>query len=65
MGSSPPIPLHKRLNLPGEEDDIRCFSCQSDALIVDWKQGDRICTDCGVVNEERIQDTTHEWKVRL
>jgi len=39
----------------------RCLSCNSTALITDWKQGDVICTDCGVVNEDHVQETKSEW----
>lgn len=28
----------------------------------DWAQGDRVCTSCGVVDEERLLDDRPEWK---
>jgi transcription initiation factor TFIIIB Brf1 subunit/transcription initiation factor TFIIB len=43
-------------------DDPRCLSCQSTALRVDWAQGDRICTNCGLVAEESVVDDRPEWR---
>jgi TFIIB zinc-binding len=44
------------------EDDRRCHHCTSQNLRVDWSQGDRICTDCGVVNESHLLDDRPEWR---
>jgi len=44
------------------EDEDRCRNCASTNLFTDWKQGDRVCTDCGVVAEERLRDDRPEWK---
>jgi hypothetical protein len=45
-----------------EEEEERCRSCHSTALLTDWKQGDRVCTNCGVVAEARLMDDRPEWK---
>lgn len=44
------------------EEPERCRQCYSSALITDWPQGDRVCTDCGVVAEEGLLDERPEWK---
>ncbi|CAJ1950548.1 unnamed protein product [Cylindrotheca closterium] len=64
---SPPVvgdcnihqPQHQHVE---EEDEERCRNCASTNLLTDWKQGDRVCTDCGVVAEERLRDDRPEWK---
>ena len=33
--------------------------------ITDHHSGDVVCTRCGVVHEQRILDSTPEWRVRL
>jgi transcription initiation factor TFIIIB Brf1 subunit/transcription initiation factor TFIIB len=45
-----------------DEDEDRCRSCQSTSLHTDWKQGDRVCTNCGVVSEGSLRDDRPEWK---
>jgi len=49
---------------PDFDDDRRkhCRACREPSLIVDWAQGDRVCTNCGVVDEGRIRDTRPEWR---
>lgn len=44
------------------DDQEACRFCGSYSLIVDWKQGDKVCTTCGVVAEERILEDRPEWK---
>ena len=40
-----------------------CRACRSiKSIRIDWSQGDRICTACGVVQEERILDMNPEWR---
>ena len=39
-----------------------CRHCSSPSLVVDWAQGDRVCTTCGVVDEEHIRCDGPEWK---
>jgi len=51
-----------REHLPINEDDEHCRSCHSTAMITDWSQGDRICTNCGVVAQSRLVDDRPEWK---
>jgi transcription initiation factor TFIIIB Brf1 subunit/transcription initiation factor TFIIB len=45
-----------------EEDEEQCRNCHATDLVTDWKQGDRVCTSCGVVSEERLRDDRPEWK---
>lgn len=30
--------------------------------MIDWAQGDRVCTDCGVVDEQQMLDDRPEWR---
>ena len=46
-------------SFPSQE---HCQHCHSTALRVDWKQGDRVCTNCGVVAEEHLIDEGPEWR---
>ena len=55
---SPPVLFDKEI----EEDGERCRHCHSTKLITDWKQGDRVCTNCGVVAEGHLLDDRPEWK---
>jgi transcription initiation factor TFIIIB Brf1 subunit/transcription initiation factor TFIIB len=45
-----------------DEDEETCRSCHSTAMVTDWSQGDKICTNCGVVAESRMMDDRPEWK---
>lgn len=45
-----------------EEEDERCRACHAAALYTDWAQGDRVCTNCGVVAEGHLRDIRPEWK---
>mmetsp|Transcript_2732 Transcript_2732/g.4057 ORF Transcript_2732/g.4057 Transcript_2732/m.4057 type:complete len:579 (-) Transcript_2732:400-2136(-) len=45
-----------------EDEDHRCRHCQSQSLRVDWAQGDRVCTNCGVVDGQHVMDDRPEWK---
>jgi TFIIB zinc-binding len=51
-----------------EEDDWRlltprdCRFCTASSIRTDWAQGDRVCTSCGVVQEEHIIDRGPEWR---
>lgn len=45
-----------------DEDDRHCRKCQSPSLVVDWAAGDRVCTNCGVVDEEYLRDEGPEWR---
>lgn len=45
-----------------EQDRQQCRQCQSPSLVVDWAAGDRVCTNCGVVDEEHLRDETPEWR---
>lgn len=45
-----------------DEEDERCRACHAAALYTDWPQGDRVCTNCGVVAEGHLRETKAEWK---
>jgi len=45
-----------------KDNEDRCRNCNSATIFTDWKQGDRVCTSCGVVAEERMMDDRPEWK---
>lgn len=40
----------------------RCRFCFSTSLHTDWTAGDRVCTECGLVNEEHLLDDRPEWR---
>jgi transcription initiation factor TFIIIB Brf1 subunit/transcription initiation factor TFIIB len=44
------------------DDEERCRNCHSTDIRTDWQQGDRVCTNCGVVAEGCILDDRPEWK---
>ncbi|VEU42582.1 unnamed protein product [Pseudo-nitzschia multistriata] len=54
-GGLPPPPAE-------DPDEDRCAHCHSATIITDWKQGDRVCTTCGIVAEEKLMDDRPEWK---
>lgn len=45
------------------ETILTCRHCFSPNLITDCKAGDVICTDCGIVAEERVRDASSDWRV--
>jgi transcription initiation factor TFIIIB Brf1 subunit/transcription initiation factor TFIIB len=45
------------------DDERYCRHCPSRTpLHTDWAQGDVVCTQCGVVDEERVLDDGPEWR---
>lgn len=40
----------------------RCQSCWSTKMHVDWAAGDRICTNCGVIDDEHLLEERPEWR---
>lgn len=36
--------------------EVRCTECASDDIETDWERGERVCRDCGVVQEEKVLD---------
>ena len=52
----------ERSNYVGMESVRRCRSCLSASLRVDWQAGDRVCTSCGLVDEEHLLDEGAEWR---
>eukprot|EP00980_Cylindrotheca_fusiformis_P009935 scaffold2195_cov132-Cylindrotheca_fusiformis.AAC.19 len=62
---SPPVVFTSeqfQKNFYEDEEEEHCRNCHSTKLYTDWKQGDRVCTSCGVVAEERLRDDRPEWK---
>eukprot|EP00978_Attheya_sp_CCMP212_P048119 scaffold475162_cov67-Attheya_sp.AAC.1 len=59
--SSPAAPSKSSKSLE-KEKTCMCGSCGSDKLWVDWAAGDRVCTECGVVQEEHVREEGAEWK---
>lgn len=59
MAAAPAVTTHTTHN---DDEDRRCRSCSSAALRVDWPAGDRVCTDCGLVDAERLMDQRPEWR---
>ena len=43
-------------------DGFRCPECHSTRLVADDTTGDRICTNCGAVIEDRLIDQGPEWR---
>mmetsp|Transcript_20308 Transcript_20308/g.43947 ORF Transcript_20308/g.43947 Transcript_20308/m.43947 type:complete len:624 (-) Transcript_20308:405-2276(-) len=52
----------KMIGEPGNEESRRCRGCLSTDLRVDWSAGDRVCTSCGLVDEERLLEQGAEWR---
>jgi transcription initiation factor TFIIIB Brf1 subunit/transcription initiation factor TFIIB len=57
-----PYADHQKNAFSHDEEEERCRNCHSVALVTDRAQGDRVCTSCGVVAEERMMDDRPEWK---
>ena len=45
-----------------KEAERKCRHCWSTSLHVDWPAGDRVCTECGVVDDEHLLDDRPEWR---
>ncbi|MHA2364391.1 MAG: transcription initiation factor IIB [Candidatus Hodarchaeales archaeon] len=45
-----------------EDEKISCSECGSPNVLTDDVRGERICGDCGLVNEARILNTGSEWR---
>lgn len=39
----------------------RCRECLTDTLVTDYRQGEVLCNQCGLVHEQRILDDRPEW----
>jgi len=64
---SPPVLYNPSNNNNAVEENDggegeRCRFCHAAAMYTDWAQGDRVCTNCGVVAEGHLVDTGPEWK---
>lgn len=59
---SPPPPDDYKTRQEEQEEVRYCRACQSTALRIDWAAGDRICTNCGLVDEEHSLDDRPEWR---
>lgn len=46
-----------------DDEDRPCRACRrTGTLRTDWQQGDRVCTQCGVVDQGHVIDTRPEWR---
>uniref|UniRef100_A0A7S3L342 TFIIB-type domain-containing protein n=1 Tax=Amphora coffeiformis TaxID=265554 RepID=A0A7S3L342_9STRA len=45
-----------------EDEERRCRACFSTSIFTDWAAGDRVCTECGVVDQEHLLDERPEWR---
>ena len=45
-----------------DPDEQACRHCGSCSLNTDWAQGDRVCTQCVVVDAEKLLETRAEWR---
>lgn len=43
------------------DGERKCTDCGSIDLFEDWKEGDLVCRDCGLVNEAHMIDFSAEW----
>jgi len=52
------------LHAPALERDLpdECPECNSDDIVEDWKQGNLVCRDCGLVVQENLVDIGSEWR---
>jgi len=57
-GSAVASPIKSQI----DDEDRHCRQCHSPSLITDWAAGDRVCTNCGVVDEEHLRDSRPEWR---
>ena len=54
---------YKNYNDNDEElQNKQCRHCHTPSLLLDWAQGDRVCTNCGIVDEQHIRDDRPEWR---
>ena len=47
---------------PYDPEDLICTFCHSKTIFMDYKQGDAVCTSCGLVNSERLVYEGAEWR---
>jgi len=49
---------------PALERDLpdKCPECGSDDIVEDWKQGNLVCRDCGLVLQGHLVDIGSEWR---
>ena len=47
-----------------KEDDeiINCLECGSENLVIDPNRGEKICANCGLINEDKMIDPGIEWR---
>ena len=45
-----------------DPEDLICTFCHSKTIFMDYKQGDAVCTSCGLVNSERLVYEGAEWR---
>ena len=46
-----------------EDDEIlNCLECGSENLVIDPNRGEKICANCGLINEDKMIDPGIEWR---
>eukprot|EP00184_Porphyridium_aerugineum_P000722 CAMPEP_0184697168 /NCGR_PEP_ID=MMETSP0313-20130426/4215_1 /TAXON_ID=2792 /ORGANISM="Porphyridium aerugineum, Strain SAG 1380-2" /LENGTH=354 /DNA_ID=CAMNT_0027155931 /DNA_START=259 /DNA_END=1323 /DNA_ORIENTATION=+ len=60
-GTSAALPIW---SAPALERDLpeRCTECRSDDIVENWKEGNLVCRDCGVVVQTDLVDLGSEWR---
>lgn len=46
----------------GAYDNLRCNSCRSDIIVTDHDSGELVCSRCGMVLSERLEDSGPEFR---
>ena len=44
------------------DDQHQCANCESNDIITDENRGEKICSQCGLVIEDRMIDVGSEWR---
>jgi transcription initiation factor TFIIB len=57
------VPLLKLITNFFKMSDMFCESHPHAQLIDDWHAGDMICSDCGLVVQERVIEVSSEWQI--
>ena len=59
---STPVVYNPASSAIDDDEAERCQACHAAAMYTDRSQGDRVCTNCGLVAEGHLLETGPEWK---
>ena len=59
---STPVVYNPASSVFDDDEAERCQACHAAAMYTDRSQGDRVCTNCGLVAEGHLLETGPEWK---